>query len=90
VEVNVMQSEEIPILFDQRILGFGQHADQLLEGEARGGNNHWKATDKFREDAVLHQITRLDLLWKNKNISEKKELGKGGEKKRGGRRSEPS
>ena len=61
-ELDVIHGEEFLVLFDRCVLRLGQDAQQgvFVEGLERADDR--QAADDFRDDAVLHEVFRADLM----------------------------
>ena len=59
-QLDVLHLEELAVLLGQRIAGLGQDADHGLAVQLLQTGHHRQAADQFGDQAVLHEILRLD------------------------------
>ena len=60
-KIDPLHLEQLPILLEYRVLGFGQDALERGLVEVLKRRYDRKAADEFRDQAVLEQILRLDV-----------------------------
>src|SRR5438132_13517291 len=61
-ELDVVQREELLILLHERVLGLGEDAHDVLLIEVVQGDDDRQAADELRDEAVLQQVLRLQVL----------------------------
>src|SRR5258708_2945907 len=61
-ELHVVQREELLVLLDERVLGLGEDADDVLLVEVVQGDDDRQAADELRDEAVLQKVLRLQVL----------------------------
>src|SRR6266851_6907302 len=61
-QLDIVQGKEFLVLLDERILRFGQDANDVGLIKVVHCDRDRKAADKLRDQAVLHQVHRLQLL----------------------------
>ncbi len=61
-KLGVIQAQELLVLFHQRILRFGENADQVFLSQFLQGGNNRNPADELGNDSKLHQVFRHDLL----------------------------
>ena len=61
-ELDVVHRQQFLILLDGSVFGLGQDAQQRVFVEGFEGADDRQAADDFRDDAVLHEVFRTDLM----------------------------
>src|SRR5438105_2383846 len=61
-ELHVVQREELLVLLDERVLGLGEDAHDVLLVEVVQGDDDRQAADELRDEAVLQEVLRLEVL----------------------------
>src|SRR5439155_1942174 len=60
-QLHLVESQQLLVLFEQRVPGFREDPDKRLLVQFVEGRQHWKAADEFRNETVLEKIFRLHL-----------------------------
>src|SRR2546426_2014726 len=61
-ELDVVEREELLVLLDERVLGLGEDAHDVLLVEVVQGDDDRQAADELRDEAVLQEVLRLQVL----------------------------
>src|SRR4029077_21124579 len=58
-ELDIVEREELLLLLDERVLGVGEDADDVLLVEVVQGHDDRQAPDELGDEPVLEQVLRL-------------------------------
>src|SRR6266849_5454817 len=58
-ELDIVQREELLVLLDERVLGLGENAHDVLLVEVVQGHDDRQPSDELRDEPVLQQVLRL-------------------------------